>query len=177
MRWEQLFGDLEAQADAADRDELAGEVADRTRRELALVTVEDRMRASVGTPVEVGLAGGHRVSGVIREVGSGWLWLDHATGPALVVTAAICELVGLGAAVAPPLNEVDARLRLPHVLRAVAQDRRRCAVGLTDGRVVRGVLTRVGRDFVDLIDRQTLAPTRTSAGPRTVALAALAVVR
>lgn len=175
MRWERLFDDLEAQADAAEREELCGEIADRTRRELAQVNVEDRLRAGTRTPVVLRLSGGHHVSGVIREAGAGWMWLVTTTGDVLVVTAAICEIGGLGTAVATPLGEVEARIDLRHVLRVLAQDRRRCALGVTDGRELRGVVVRVGRDFVDLVDRSEVELGRPAS--RTVPLSALALVR
>ena len=46
MRWDDLFADLGAQWDAAARRELDGEVADRTRRERALVGLPERLSAA-----------------------------------------------------------------------------------------------------------------------------------
>ncbi len=43
VRWDDLFDDLEGQAEHARRQDLAAEVADRTRREQATVTLADRV--------------------------------------------------------------------------------------------------------------------------------------
>ena len=48
MRWDELFADLGAQWEAEARRELDGEVADRTRRERALVGLHERLSAARG---------------------------------------------------------------------------------------------------------------------------------
>ena len=63
MRWEGLFADLEGQLAAEQRRERDDEVAERTRRERALVTLASRLAAAVGDHVGLGLVGGHRVEG------------------------------------------------------------------------------------------------------------------
>ena len=75
MRWDELFADLAAQLDDAAAAELAGEVADRTRREIATLTLVDRARAAVGHPVRVQLLGPEVVSGLLLEVGAQWVLL------------------------------------------------------------------------------------------------------
>ena len=64
MRWDRLFADLEGQLAAGERRELDDEVAERTRRERALVPLAERLASAFGSEVVLGLVGGVRVSGV-----------------------------------------------------------------------------------------------------------------
>ena len=58
VRWERLFDDLEAQLRTEEARELAAEVADRTRRERALVGLHDQFAAAADrTVVELRVAG------------------------------------------------------------------------------------------------------------------------
>lgn len=177
MRWERLFADLEAQYEAAGRDDLAGEVADRTRREVAQITLADRLRAARGTTIELHLAGGHVVFGPVGRTGPGWaLIAEDDPAATLVATAAITEIRRLGVAAAPPPSEVAARLDLAHILRAIARDRTVVSIGLVDGRILSARIDRVGRDFVDVSnpsdDRDQSTTSR-----RTLTFSGLAVIR
>src|SRR4051812_3958628 len=58
VRWAALFADLEAQLAAAAEADLAGEVADRQRLEVARLQLVDRLRAAAGSELTVGLANG-----------------------------------------------------------------------------------------------------------------------
>ena len=98
MRWDDLFRDLEAQLAAAAAAELDAEVADRARREAALLGLIDRARAATGHPVQVRVAGAGPVEGVLAEVGSQWLLLAETGGrEVLVPLAAVVSLAGLRA--------------------------------------------------------------------------------
>jgi hypothetical protein len=153
MRWERLFDDVEAQLEAAEHAELAGEVADRTRREIARLRLVDRLRANLGADLQLRVAGTGALSGRLRRAGEGWLLLAPATGPpALVMRAAVLSVDGLPAAAMEPGSEgpVLSRLDIGHALRAVARDRSPVAVVLRDGTRLDGTLDRVGADFADL---------------------------
>ncbi len=63
MRWERLFGDLEAQWEAEARRDLDAEVADRTRRERAAVGLYERLAAAVGTALRFGCVAGPALTG------------------------------------------------------------------------------------------------------------------
>jgi hypothetical protein len=182
VRWDRLFDDLEAQFDAADREEFGAEVTDRSRRELALITLIDRLHHAVGAPVEVSAQGIGMLSGVLRRVGQGWLLLDVAAQPAaLVPSHAILAVRGLpGAATTPDaISAVESRLDLGHVLRGIARDRSAVTLVVRDGSSYTGTIDRVGRDFVDLAEHAAGEPRRAGqvSGVRTVAFTALCVVR
>ena len=71
MRWERLFDDLEAQAAAEADLELAAEVADRTRRERAVLGLHERLAGMrrVGA-ISAEVAGLGAVRTVVADVGA-----------------------------------------------------------------------------------------------------------
>jgi hypothetical protein len=178
MRWERLFDDLEAQLDAAENEELAAEVADRSRREAARLRFVDRLRGNAGRPVVVTIPGG-QVEGWIGRVGADWVLLEtHQKADVLVPLAAVLLVQRLGSVSAEPGSEgaVSARLGLGHVLRAVARDRSEVSVFLTDSSRRTGRIDRVGADFLELAAHEPGEPGRVTE-TLTVPFCALAAVR
>ncbi len=175
VRWEQLFADLEAQLSAARADESRAELSELVRAERATVLLVDRLRGSCGRPVRVhvGDLPGELdavVAGDLVEVGAGWLLvLEPAARQALVPLAAVQALEGVAVHSSPAAGEVERRLGLGTVLRALARDRAEVQVQ-TSARTVVGRIDRVGADHLDVL------PGR-GAPVRTLPLAALRVVR
>ena len=178
-RWQELFADLEAQARADEALDLAAEVADRTRGELARVSLVSRLRSRVGGPVSLQVSGAGSVAGTLVRVGADWLLV-------LAPDETIVPLDAVGAAVNLPLEAVPAsgvgpvasRLRLGSVVRAMARDRSVLAVMLRDGTAVVGTPDRVGADFFDLaVHGRDQAPRRTQVRSRwAVAFGAVATL-
>jgi hypothetical protein len=182
VRWQRLFDDLEAQAEAHDAAEFEAEVSERVRYELGQVRLVDRLRAAVGHPVEVCCRGVGTISGPLARVGADWLLLEEQPDRhVLVADAAITSIGGLGAWSDVPGSEgkVGARLDLRRALRGVARDRSAVQALLVDGSVVAGTVDRVGADFVEIAEHAQREPRRVGAvrGVRTVPLAAVAVIR
>jgi len=149
-RWERLFGDLEAQLAAGRAEETRGDVAELTRAERSRVTLVDRLRASRGRRLRVLPRDGEPIDGVVTDVGAQWLVLDLGTGRrALVPTAGVCSVQGLGPQVAPAAGRTESALGLGHVLRALARDRVQATVRTDAGRFT-GRLDRVGADHLDM---------------------------
>ena len=178
MRWDELFRDLEGQLAAAEAVDLGAEVADRTRRESALLTLADRARGARGSRVTVQVQGADGVEGVLVAVGSQWLLVsDDAGREALVPLAAVLGLAGLAVWSGAPVGQVTAGLGLGSALRALARDRARVTVHLVDGSAVAGTIDRVGADFLEVSDRVGESPGARSAAVRTVATSAVGVIR
>ncbi|WP_375487756.1 hypothetical protein [uncultured Jatrophihabitans sp.] len=153
MRWDQLFADLEAQAAALDRADRAGQVDERTRGEVGALALLDRLRAAIGAPVRLQVAGGLAVAGTVHRVGPDWVLLDEEGGrEAVVVSARLLRVRGLPrySAVPGSLGVVESRLGLRHVLRGIARDRSSVRVHLVDGSVLDATIDRVGDDFVEV---------------------------
>jgi hypothetical protein len=153
VRWDDLFSDLEAQAEALDVAARAAEVEERTRVEVAGLGMVDRLRAAVGTSVRIRLAGGLAVAGTVERVGPDWLLIaEGAAHECVLATAAVRSVSGLGRLSAVPGSEgvVESRLALRSALRGVARDRSAVRVHLVDGDVLDATLDRVGADFVEL---------------------------
>ncbi len=173
MRWEALFADLEAGLAAAAAQDLRDEVAELTRAERAQVRLADRLRAAAGSPLRLVLREGLGVDGVVGDAAPQWVLLaPDAVRRALVPITAVTAAVGLPVHAAPSPGEVERRLGLGHVLRAIARDRVAVRVDAT-GVSVSGRLERVGADHVDV------TPTHAQRGAAgwTFAFDALVVVR
>lgn len=181
MRWRGLFDDLEAQFEAAQAGELVGEVAERTRRETALIRLVDRLRAAEGACVTLTLPGAGVLRGCLLDAGADWLLVEEPGGrEVLVPLAAVLGVTGLGPrTAAPDESPVAKRLDLRWALRGLARSRTGVALGLLDGSLVTGTLDRVGADHLDLAEHGPGEARRAGAvrSVRLVPLSALALVR
>ena len=181
MRWDALFADLDGQLAAGDAAELAAEVTDRSRREVARLQLADRARASAGAEVTVGVGAAGVVSGRLARSAAEW-WLLTGPGGAdqLVCAAAIGWVSGLPALAGDPaaVSVVESRLGLGYALRGIARDRSAVTLLLRDGSALTGTIDRVGADFVDLAEHAPGEARRAASvrGGRTVPFAALALV-
>jgi hypothetical protein len=152
VRWDALFADLEAQAEAMAQAERAGEVQDHTRAEVGALSLLDRLRPALGTPVRLRTAGAGPIAGTLERLGPDWVLLESDGGhEVLVRLGAVTGISGLGRAAAVPgtMDAVSARLGLWFVLRRIARDRSPVALTLADGTTLSATLDRVGADFVE----------------------------
>ncbi|HET6209177.1 MAG TPA: hypothetical protein VFD94_02280 [Jatrophihabitans sp.] len=155
MRWDELFADLDAQAEALRIAERAAEIEDRTRYEAGQLSLVDRLLPAVGNQVRLRCAGGLLITGRLGRVHPEWLLMvEPASREAVVASAAIDSIGGLGPWSAAPdgRSVVGARLGLRHVLRLIARDRSAVRIQLREGGVLDGTLDRVGADFVELAE-------------------------
>ena len=184
MRWSELFADLEAQLEQADRAELDAQVADRTRRERAAVSWTDRAAAALGEPLTVHTPVGP-VRGVLQDLGADWLLLEGAGHPqrgqhgsALMPFSAVLSVAGL------PVHSTDGRglgrrSGIGVALRAIARDRGAVAVQDIHRGVVVGTVDTVGSDHLDIAEHPADAVRRSGVltGHRVVPFRAIAVIR
>lgn len=179
MRWERLFEDLEAQLAAEAGRERDAEVADRTRRERALLGLHERLTAAIGgPPVAVRISGAGLVSGKVSGVGPDWVLIgERPDRPALVSFAAMRGLTGLVGA--EPTGAVAKGFGLGAALRAVSRDRAAVEVVDVDGTTFPGTIDAVGHDAFDVAEHPLDVPRRSRhvLGIRTVPFHALALVR
>lgn len=181
MRWERLFADLQAQVEAVEAAELAGEIVERTRIEVGALRFADRLRGALDQRVVLHCIGADKVAGPLRRVGPDWALLDERVDrEALVPLAAVASVAGLGALSRPGEDgPVAAKLDFRYALRGLARDRAGVAVSLLDGSTLMGTIDRVGADFVEVAEHPSgeLRRARAVRQLRTVPLPAIAVVR
>lgn len=158
MRWERLWSDLESQAAALDRDELAAEVHDRTLIEQSSVLLMDRVRASVGEHLRCEVAGGGQWRGVLLGVGSDWLALGRSDSSAhstvIVASVAVRAVTGLlpRAVLLDSLGAVARRSTLAMLVRHLASAGDRVQLHRVDAGPVSGRVAVVGRDYLQISD-------------------------
>jgi hypothetical protein len=152
MRWEQLFEDLESRLEQLSQAERDAEIADRTRAELARISLLDRLRASMGQAIRCELSEGVIARGRLDRVGSDFVLLSQPHGETVVPLSAMVLLDGVdeGAVSAEVAGRVVSRLGLAAILRSLARDRSTVRLRLGQGRVLVGTVQRVGSDFLQL---------------------------
>lgn len=161
MRWEGLFADLEGQLAAEERRERDDEVAERTRRERALVTLSSRLAAALDGPVSLGLVGGRSVDGHLGDLGEDWVLVRAASDghEVLVPLAGVATLRSLGWRSAP--ERTARRFGLGYALRALARNRATVAVALVGTATpLLGTIDAVGADHLDLAEHLDGVPRR-----------------
>ena len=161
MRWEGLFADLEGRLAAEERRELDDEVAERTRRERALVELAARLVAATGSPLRLTLVGGSPLHGELLDVGDGWVLVraGDSAREVLVPLRAVAAVTALGRESDP--GRVARRFALGSALRVLSRDRATVGVSLLGGGpVLVGTIDAVGADHLDLAEHPEGVPRR-----------------
>ncbi len=182
MRWQRLFADLQAQLEYEESAAERAELGSRARTEIGGLALADRLRGSLGARLVLAVRGAGQLSGLLQEVGPDWLLLSDDLGrDALVATAAVQAVSGLGRLTGPPgtPRAVQGRLGVRWALRGLARDRAAVQMILDDGSVLVGTVDRVGADYLELAEHPVDSPRRAEAvqGVRAVVISAVAVVR
>jgi hypothetical protein len=182
MRWQQLFADLGGQFDEAEAAAERAESASRARAETGVVRLADRLAGALGQAVSLRCRGAGQLTGVLSDVGVDWLLVEDDGGrEALVATAAVLSVGGLGRLTAAPADDgiVRGRWDLRRAARALARDRSGVRVVLEDGDVLIGTIDRVGADFLEVAVHEPDQPRRPGAVRSVVAVAldAVAAIR
>jgi hypothetical protein len=148
MRWDDLFSDLGAQLGAAQDAQFQADVSDLTRSERASIELAERLLTARGSAVALTLRDGEVVRGEVVDAAVQWLLLGASGPQTLVPMRAVALVSGL-----PPrmslVTEVERRLGIGHVLRALARDRARVVIDFGAGEVT-GLIAVVGADYVEV---------------------------
>jgi hypothetical protein len=146
-----LFDDLEQQAEGLALAARDTEVAELSRAEYAGVDLTSRLHGSVGHRLGLVVSGLGRLDAEVVRVGSDWCLTRDGLHEWLVRVAALERVTGLAEqAVDARHRPLGARLGFGSALRGVAEDALPVLVYLRGGESVRGVVHRVGADFVEL---------------------------
>jgi hypothetical protein len=179
VRWELLFADLEAQAEATERSAFDADVADLGRTERAALQLADRLRGHLHAQLTIRLLGGDVVRARLVDVGVDWVMLDDGGCAVVLPATAVAGVEGLSRLASPGSGDLARRVGLAVVLRRLGRDRSGVRLCLLDGTVVTGTIDRVGADHLDLAQHPSDEQRRRHAvrGVLVVPLAALAQIR
>ena len=156
MRWEERLlrelDDLEQQAEGLHLAERDAMVAELGVSEYAEVQLSSRLYASLGCEVQLWLRGGVSVAGRLIRAGSGWVLVRSGQAESIIAAPAILRMRGASDRSVPAaLLPVTGRMGLGAILRRLAASGEAVAATLTDGSIVRGRLSHVAADFVQVV--------------------------
>lgn len=189
QRWDRVFADLEAQARTYADGELADEIADRTRREWARISLADRLGAArlrtMSIRVHDAPAGFRALRLTVSAVGTDWFLGASHTGSVpvewLLPTSSLLTVDDLGGSARSPDTKglVDQRYDFSAILRGWVRDRRPVVIGVAGVGEVSGTLDRAGRDHVDigLHHADDFRRSAELSGTQTIALGAIRWIR
>lgn len=174
---DRILDRIDAFADPSAPEQVGAAAEDLARAERARLQLTDRLRGGLGARLRLHLENGSVLTGVLRAVGADWceLELDGARGSrGIAPLARIGMLEGLGARHREADGALGANRSLGSRLREL-QDEGRMLSAQTSAGTVRGRLTAVGADSLDL----AITDDATSAGsgaPRTMTVPVSAVI-
>ena len=159
MRWERLFDDLEAQLASDDAHDREAEIADRTRRERALIDLHARLLANIGDVVGWWVAG-QTLTARVTDVGPDWVLVEPAPGrPLLLRLGAVRSVSGLRRGAQTP-SVVARRFTMGLALGAISRDRAPVEIRDVDGRPLVGTVDVVGADHLEIAEHAGDEPRR-----------------
>lgn len=141
-----MLADLSDRLATIEGAQVEGELVEAER---SAIGIADRLVSSVGHPLQLSLASGERVQGLLADVSATWVRLDTgAHRDIFVAIAAIVSYKGLGRA-SHAHREVDMRRGWGHILRRCGAQGVR--VTMSSGhQEVGGRVVGVGKDYVDV---------------------------
>lgn len=149
-RAEDLLAAEWARTEAEASELRDAEVVDRVLADWGQVSIEDRLAELVGSQVTLTVMVVGPVEGQLLGAGNGWVTVC-APGRRLVVgTRFIIRFDAPRGSRPSPRSAATVVPDLKAVSRSLLLDRRRVDVVLSDGSRLAGVITRVGRDHLDL---------------------------
>ncbi len=151
MRWELLFGDLEAQMHAATHQDLEHHINELARVESSQLTLTQALRGALDRPVSLVMKTGTAFHGQLRRVEPEWVLLDEGGRSVLLPLALVQRVQGLGPQRAVKPSKIP--YTLSAALRVLARNRSALVIEL-DGMssvILRGVIDQVGTDYFQLM--------------------------
>lgn len=153
MRWEKLFGEIEAHSGDLARVERDAEIQDRTEGEWAATSWRERL--ALGT-VSLRVAGLGRLDGDLTRMTGAWLLLQ-TDNHEMIINPDWVVAVSPSATGVKPLSLVEQRMTWVHAIRMLQRERSRIHVVCADGSAVDGTVTLAGKDFVEIQTDQRVA--------------------
>lgn len=153
MRWDALFADLQTQLDAAQTAEFDAAVVEAARLESSRLELADRLRAHQGQQLSLVLPGNRRLSVRVGAVGSDWLSGTLAQQSVLVPLSALRAVDGMHRSAArAEAGATRRRLGIMEPIRRLSRDRSVVQVQGSEGLLAQGLISGVGRDFLEIAD-------------------------
>ncbi|MDQ3627464.1 MAG: hypothetical protein M3419_01335 [Actinomycetota bacterium] len=179
MRWDDLFADLEMEAEAVLQRERDGEIAERTRVERSRIALLDRLHAARGHELGVSVDVLGAVRGTLLRASTDWLLLRSGRHEWIIDTASVLGVSGLPPSARAPGSggAVAAALGWASAWRVLARDRTQLLVCRRDGTTMSAVADRVGEDFVELRAGSDDQPTEGARNRVAVPFTAVVAVR
>ena len=156
MRWELLFGDMEAQWYASTQQDFEQYVNELARIEASQLTLAEALRGACGQQLSVVMCTGSAIHGELLRVEGTWALLREGNNSVILPLAKIVRIHGLGLARRESASTLN--YSLAAALRLLARNRSVVVLEL-DGAAqagssavrIRGVLDQVGADYIQLM--------------------------
>lgn len=148
---EQLYADVESEMAALALDEVRAEAAELRRGDEATVILARRFMAARGKRIAIDTRVGETVWLTVVDCSEQWLLGRSDNGEILLRLGAVAAVRGLAPiGVGEFSGPVAQRLSFAAALRALA-DRHACVDVVVAGRRYCGTVSKVGKDFLDLV--------------------------